>query len=51
MIAAWYFTKASDFRLPERSRSEHLGPWLDSSTRNSGVIRGVSADTVSAGIP
>jgi hypothetical protein len=34
--------------LPERSRSEFLGPWLDSHTRITGVIRGISSDSDSA---
>jgi molecular chaperone DnaK (HSP70) len=38
-------------RVPGRSRSDPLGPQLDSPTRNSGVIRGVSADSVSTEIP
>jgi hypothetical protein len=34
----------SAFRVPERSRSEYLGPWLESPTRNTGVIRGLSTN-------
>src|SRR6516162_8489621 len=29
-------------RVPERSRSEHLDPWLDSHIQNTGVIRRTS---------
>ena len=38
----------SALRVPERSRSEHLDPWLDSHIQNTGVIRRACPDSDAA---
>jgi hypothetical protein len=51
ILNEWDFAQIALVRVPRRSRSEPLDPWLDSPPRNSGLIRSLSADAVSVSIP